>query len=226
MKTIYFVRHGESQSNVMRVFTSSPGGFPLTERGEEQAKRTSEFFLGLRDVAFFSSNIIRAIQTAEIIAEPHSKKVFQVEDFAELRTGCLEGKKNSEETDGYYQHILQQWIEGRSEVSFDGGEDHLTALERTKRGIGEVISSENNGVSVIVSHGGIMTMTIPFLCGNVDPEVFYSDGKNRFIDNCAICEIRVNGNNPGYSLEMVSWGTTDHLPGDLKYAIYRKKKQI
>lgn len=225
MKKIYFVRHGESQSNVMRIFTSSPGVFPLTERGKEQAKRTGEFFIGLRDVAFFSSKIIRAKQTAEIIAKAHGKKVVQVEDFAELDTGCLEGKKNSEETDGYYQHILQQWIEGRSSVTFDGGENHLTALERTKRGIREVISNDNSEVSVIVSHGGIMTMTIPFLCENVDPETFYLDGRNRFIDNCAICEIRVNGTNPGYSLEMLSWAKTDHLPGDLKYAIYRKKKQ-
>lgn len=224
MKRIFFVRHGESQANVMRIFTRSPEGYPLTERGVEQAKRTGVLFLPLWNTAFFSSNIVRAVQTAEIIAEPHGKPVVQLEDFAELDTGCLEGRKNSEETDGYYQHVLQQWIEGNQSIAFRGGEDHKAVVTRAKRGIEEVLKESDEHTAVVISHGGIMTMAIPFLCDNINVDLFYSESKNRFVDNCAVSEVEANHNNGMLSLKLVSWGGVDHLPGDLKRALYRQAR--
>lgn len=69
MKIIYFVRHGESQANVERVFAGSRYDSPLTERGLEQAKRTAEKVRALPIETIISSPLKRAKQTAECIAE-------------------------------------------------------------------------------------------------------------------------------------------------------------
>ncbi len=116
MITIYLVRHGQAESNVNKnkhySFYNQWGvlGAGLTETGKQQARERAK---NLRDIHFdavFSSDFIRARQTAEIIAlerklavqtsslirerEPHlyaevlDKKGKSIEKFwEELRTG-------------------------------------------------------------------------------------------------------------------------------------------
>ena len=71
LTTIYIVRHGETNQNVKRIIEGH-GDTPLNENGEMQAKLISE---KLRHVQFdlaFSSDLLRAKRTAEIIALEHN----------------------------------------------------------------------------------------------------------------------------------------------------------
>ncbi len=69
MDRVIFVRHGESESNIYGIISDDYNRFPLTERGREQAKWTSEQLRGLRFDGIISSPILRAFQTAEIIGK-------------------------------------------------------------------------------------------------------------------------------------------------------------
>ncbi len=69
MDRVIFIRHGESESNIYGIISDDYNRFPLTERGREQAKWTSEQLRGLRFDGIISSPILRAFQTAEIIGE-------------------------------------------------------------------------------------------------------------------------------------------------------------
>lgn len=67
MKRVYFVRHGESESNVKGVLLGADT--PLTERGYEQANFIAERCARLPIEAIISSTMLRARETARIISE-------------------------------------------------------------------------------------------------------------------------------------------------------------
>jgi probable phosphoglycerate mutase len=67
MKRLYFVRHGQSQANVDRVFAGQMDT-PLTKLGREQAELAASQAKGLGIDHIISSPLSRALDTAKIIA--------------------------------------------------------------------------------------------------------------------------------------------------------------
>lgn len=82
-KTIYVVRHGQSESNIgpVRQGTESP----LTEKGREEAAFVAKRVKNLPVEALISSSFVRARQTAEIISGEIGKPVEYSDLFAERR---------------------------------------------------------------------------------------------------------------------------------------------
>jgi len=71
MKRIYFVRHGESESNAGGI-RSGPDT-PLTQRGYEQAEQIARRCANLPVEVLISSSMLRAQETAKIISEKIGK---------------------------------------------------------------------------------------------------------------------------------------------------------
>lgn len=69
MKTIYFVRHGESQSNIDKVYAGSRLDTPLTSKGLEQADLVAEVLKNKKFDLIVSSPLRRTKSTAERIAQ-------------------------------------------------------------------------------------------------------------------------------------------------------------
>jgi len=68
MKRLYFIRHGESEGNEARVF-SGQWDTPLTDLGRSQAEQAAQQADELIIDVIISSPLIRASETAEIIAK-------------------------------------------------------------------------------------------------------------------------------------------------------------
>lgn len=68
MKTIYFVRHGQAQANIDRVFAGCLLDSPLTRKGLEQADLAAKALQGKTFDMIVSSPLQRANATAERIA--------------------------------------------------------------------------------------------------------------------------------------------------------------
>ncbi|MDP2655923.1 MAG: histidine phosphatase family protein, partial [bacterium] len=77
-KTVYFVRHGQSEGNVGTVF--QPLNSPLTEKGREQAEYIAERAASLSFESVVSSPLTRARETAEAIAKRTKKSI----EFSDL----------------------------------------------------------------------------------------------------------------------------------------------
>jgi broad specificity phosphatase PhoE len=69
MKTIYLVRHGESEANARGLLAGSNLDTPLTQKGEEQARQTGQSLKGRQVDLVVSSPLSRTYVTANIIAE-------------------------------------------------------------------------------------------------------------------------------------------------------------
>ncbi|MGC9105316.1 MAG: 2,3-diphosphoglycerate-dependent phosphoglycerate mutase [Thermoprotei archaeon] len=93
------VRHAQAVSNALKILSDEYDKFPLTEEGVSQAKRAAEELKKLKPEAVFSSPVLRARQTAEIIAESLGLKVALDERLRERGLGELNGKRVEENSE-------------------------------------------------------------------------------------------------------------------------------
>ena len=83
MKKVYLIRHGQSQGNVGLI--REMAGSPLTATGKKQATILAKHCLQIPLEVIISSPLIRAKETAEIIAEEIKKPLELNELFSEWR---------------------------------------------------------------------------------------------------------------------------------------------
>ena len=77
-RNLYFIRHGESESNVLTELAAGPNyNAPLTKLGERQAKALGERSKKEK-IQFdfvFTSQLVRAIKTAEIMLKHSNNNI-------------------------------------------------------------------------------------------------------------------------------------------------------
>ncbi|HLL60543.1 MAG TPA: histidine phosphatase family protein [Candidatus Nitrosocosmicus sp.] len=141
---IYLVRHTE-YANPKKIFAFNLP-FYLTENGRNHAKRIGEWFKEkkLNEIPIYSSPIVRAVQTAEIIASFTNSYVAIDNDLRETESKELVGKPL---TDKFWEiepkdptrepiqtvgergyNVLQKHIEDSEECMLVSHGDLLTAL--------------------------------------------------------------------------------------------------
>jgi len=97
MKKLYFARHGESEANQKKLFAGT-WDTPLTELGRSQAKNEGEQAQQLKIDLIVSSTLVRAHETAEIIAQEidyPKDKILTSELMRERNYGELQQKPYS-----------------------------------------------------------------------------------------------------------------------------------
>lgn len=148
MTTLCFVRHGESRANVDKVFTGQTD-VPLSDRGMRQAEELKERLLSLRPDAFFSSDLLRAVQTVTPAAEALGLAVRPEKDLREIDGGQWEGKPFGTIARAYPEDYAR-WTENIGLARCTGGE----SLEEVQtRGLAAVlrIAHENDGKTVVLA---------------------------------------------------------------------------
>ena len=92
MKTrLYFIRHGESTSNLITQFAGSLDR-PLTEKGEAQAAATAEFLKDIPFAAVYASDLSRAFSTGAAVAHSQHIPIHPEKDLREIFAGEWEGR--------------------------------------------------------------------------------------------------------------------------------------
>lgn len=91
MTTLYLVRHGETFDNAARIMQGQVQG-ELNATGIKQAEDVREKMRNTDIDAFVSSDLRRSIQTCEIIAAPHHRKVVTTVLLRERDWGSMTGK--------------------------------------------------------------------------------------------------------------------------------------
>ena len=88
---IYLVRHGETVDNARQIMQGQTQG-ALNERGREQARQVAVRLAAEAIDAVVSSDLRRAVQTAEIIAVPHGLPVLTTPLLRERDWGSFTGR--------------------------------------------------------------------------------------------------------------------------------------
>ena len=150
MKTIYLIRHGESEADILNVHEGR-ADFPLTERGRQQAAAMGKWMAEHYKVdMIFASTLRRAAQTAQFLSDATGVPVISDEDLMEFNNGLLAGL-SFEEADRLYPKIpnLPPY------QSVYGQETQYEFRERADRALERCLAQIPDGASAaIVSHGG------------------------------------------------------------------------
>lgn len=85
MTTIYFVRHGEYKNPDNIVPWRLPH-FPLSDKGKEDINKDAEYFKNRNIEIIYSSPVLRAKQSAKILAKKLNKKIIISSLISEVRT--------------------------------------------------------------------------------------------------------------------------------------------
>ena len=89
--TIFLVRHGETVDNARQIMQGQTQG-ELNQRGWEQAEQVARRLASEPLDAIVASDLHRAIQTAEVIAEPHGLPVVTTPLLRERDWGSFTGR--------------------------------------------------------------------------------------------------------------------------------------
>lgn len=153
--TIYLVRHGETFWNVAHKIQGHTD-IDLTKNGEEQAKTLGEMFSNIHFDGVFSSDLLRAKRTAEIIKKERKLAVITSVLLRERKFGPLEGKylKDLDEFNKTLHGLTDAEIVGyKSHQDIESYEEILTRFLQLLR---EVAIGNPGKTVLMVTHGGVM----------------------------------------------------------------------
>jgi len=215
MTTIYLMRHGQSQANIEGVFANGNDGFPLTDEGRMQAKLAARH-LKLRNIRkIYTSPILRARETSHIVSSNLGIEPQLLDEIREFHVGELEGQLIEGEAEGAFLGLIRSWIDGRIDERIPNGESHREVIDRFRKAMNTVVSECPEGEVLMVSHGGFLSMTLPFVCNGIDPRSFFSRS-GISITNCAITTVKAQIDNGSLSLELDDWANTSHMHLDFE----------
>ncbi|MDO8444332.1 MAG: class I tRNA ligase family protein [bacterium] len=155
---ILFVRHGESEKNVLGVKSNTLDRYPLTELGRIQALSAADKLSDNIDI-IISSPVLRTKETAEILSQKIGIKVIFDDLISEYSYGNWNDKTDAEllSTDDDYQSY-KKLTSPEDRFHFRFGKTGETRHEITQR-VGKFldkITKEYAGKTIaVVSHGGI-----------------------------------------------------------------------
>ena len=150
MTTVYLARHGESDWNAANRFQGHSDR-PLTELGRKQAYALADIVAGERVEAIYSSPLIRALDTARIVAARTGLEVTTRDDLREVDTGSWSGLSRAEVKERFPQGF-ERWMAGGA--GWEDGETYEEMAARVLAALREIAAAHPEGRVLVVSHGG------------------------------------------------------------------------
>jgi 2,3-bisphosphoglycerate-dependent phosphoglycerate mutase len=152
---IIAVRHGETAWNAdSRI--QGHRDISLNDTGRWQAHRLGQALAAEEIAAVYSSDLGRAWQTAQPIAERRGIAVMPDEGLRERCFGLFEGR-TFDEISAQWPHHAQSWRQRVPEWQPpDGGESLLQLRERVTRKVTDLAARHPGEQIVVVAHGGVL----------------------------------------------------------------------
>jgi broad specificity phosphatase PhoE len=153
MTLLMLVRHGETEDNRLQVFQGH-GGSPLNEAGKAQAARLSQRLADVAIAEVIASDLERAQQTAEIIANTHKITIRLDARLREVDVGAWQGLGQTA-IQARFPDEWEAWRRGEDKRR-GGGETYQEAGARAKQLVLEchMVPRDDDEIIVMVSHAG------------------------------------------------------------------------
>ncbi len=167
MTTFYLVRHGETPSNREGRHIGQREE-DMTDEGVNQARRMADMLKEVYFDVIYSSPLIRAHDTARILAEINVSGKVPVTDLRlmELHLGIFEGLLPSEAQQSYPAEYKAR-LEDKLGFTIPNGESYKTLVARLKPFVEELKERYSQGQVCIVAHQG----TNRGLLGSLDEKI-------------------------------------------------------
>ncbi len=163
---VLLIRHGQSQGNAERRFGGHTAT-PLSELGHRQAEATGLALAREGVTAIYSSDLPRAVQTAEPLARETGLDVEETDALRERSVGLMEGLTFEEAAAAHpaeYAALLRRDFEH----VLAGGESYRQLLDRAAAGLDRAVEQHRGGTLALFSHTGTICILALHLMGALD----------------------------------------------------------
>ncbi len=180
--TLYLLRHAATLANLahpakLQGRRSDP---PLAPIGTQQACATREFLAIRAFDACYCSPLLRAVQTAQIVAEPHQLAPIAINGLTECDIGDWEGK-SWEEIRRSHPVEYHRFMANPAVHGYPGGEDFKQVYQRARDTIEELLHRHAGKSLLVISHHIVNRTYLAGLLG-LEP----ASARKVSLDNCGI----------------------------------------
>jgi probable phosphoglycerate mutase len=201
--TLLLCRHGESQWNVAgRVQGTSLHAAGLTELGRWQAARLAERLSKITIDALVSSDLLRAVETADFVVSRLDKVPTLDSRWREIDMGRWHGLTIAE----IQERFPEDWAATRLNFGAPrgGGESFAAFQARTLQAAAELHTRYPGQTVAVVTHGGnVRACLLSRVTGSLEPD----DPRRGPIPNTSVTTVQVNGGH----VTILSLPDTAHL---------------
>jgi probable phosphoglycerate mutase len=192
------VRHGQTESNATRRYVGQSDS-PLTPVGREQVARLKERFASVTFDAVYSSDLGRALTTAQALTEPHGHPIVQDPRLRERDYGEFEGRIY-DDVRAEHPELYAALDRFSTTTPMPGGESVDEVFARVGSFCDNLMADPPGENVVLVAHGGVVRallgtlLDLPFRavrwarCENTSVSVFEYEGGmwclDRWNDTC------------------------------------------
>ena len=167
MKTIILVRHGESATNIQKVFCGQLNA-PLTELGKKQAQLMAEYIDRFSVDKVYASSLDRAVETAMPIAQRQNCPLEKCDALKEINAGLWQGK-TYEEISVKYPENYKIWKTDIGRATPEGGETCAQFYDRVTTFFKGLLAKEQEQTICLVAHAVIIRMIESYMsCGSIE----------------------------------------------------------
>lgn len=152
---LVLIRHGHTSANALRLLDTQFPGADLDETGRRQADGLAQRLADEPIDAVYSSDLVRARQTAAPLAAARGLTVTVLPGLREIQAGDEEGAVWG--SDGYVATV-RAWGRGQCGVGTPGGEDGFLFFDRFDAAIAAIAADNGDDArtAALVSHGAAL----------------------------------------------------------------------
>lgn len=160
---IYLIRHGESQGNHRHVFLGHTD-LDLTQKGHMQAEKTAAYLKDIHADVIYSSDLIRAYNTALYTAQLKGMNIIKNKNLREIFAGEWENKPYDELREKY-ENEYNTWVNNIGMARCNGGE---SVKELQRRIVDEIktLAQENEGKTIFIFTHATPIRSLKAACDN------------------------------------------------------------
>ena len=162
IKTLYIVRHGQTDLNKRGIVQGRGRDTDLNDEGRHQAH---QFFEAYKDVPFDKIYISELKRTQQSIQQfidlglPYEK----LSGLDELAWGIHEGQSATPETKAAFLDLMRNWLDGNLDMKFEGGESPNEVKVRQLEALDTIMSHPEEKTVLICMHGRAMRLLLCIL---------------------------------------------------------------
>jgi broad specificity phosphatase PhoE len=201
---LFLVRHGQSAGNAEGRF-GGHGATPLSDLGFEQARLTAEALAREKINAIYSSDLLRAVQTAEPLSKLVGIPIVTSEAFRERNVGVLEGL-TFDESKQEYPNDYYALVNRNIHHVITKGESYTNLLDRITVELRNLLRKHRGERIAVFTHTGALCFMTLHLLGAIHrgtkqtPWIITS--------NCGINRFEIRGSR---NIRVLALNDTRHL---------------
>ena len=163
-KTIYIIRHGETDYNRRGIIQGSGVDSDLNSTGIMQAEKFYKAYHHLQFDKIYSSELKRTVQSIKAFID-QGLPYEPLAEFNEICWGIFEGTVSTPESHRAYLSMLEDWKAGLLDRAIEGGEGPNSMYKRQQEGLKKLMQREDEKTMLICMHGRAMRSFLCLLTG-------------------------------------------------------------